>query len=92
MSVPSGISGRAALPGAAVARLAVAASAVHRRGGLELVVVRSTDGAAHTRAVSTGADLGAGRVEILSGLAAGEQVLVDLRGPVADGTPVEVAP
>lgn len=92
VSVPSGLSGRVVLPGAAVARLAVAAGAVHRRGGLELVVVRSADGAARTRAVSTGADLGEGRVEILSGLAAGDQVLVDLPGPVADGTPVEVAP
>ena len=91
VSVPSGLSGRAALPGAAVTRLAVPASAVHRRGGLELVVVRNADGTASTRAVTTGADLGAARVEILSGLAAGEQVLANVLGPVPDGTPVEVA-
>ena len=33
----------------------------------------------------------ADRVEILSGLAEGEQVLLGLHGPVPDGSPVEVA-
>jgi RND family efflux transporter MFP subunit len=91
VEVASGLSGRAELPGGAVERLVVPAGAVHRRGGLELVVVRSAEGLARTRAVTTGALLGDGRVEILSGLAAGEQVLVDAPGPVADGAPVEVA-
>ncbi len=90
VDVPSGISGRALLPGDVVERLVVPASAVHRRGGLELVVVRGEDGKARTRAVTTGARLPDGRVEILSGLEAGEQVAVDLPGPVADGTPLEV--
>ncbi len=90
IDVPSGISGRAALPGDVIERLVVPASAVHHRGGLELVVVRAGDGTARTRAVTTGATLPDGRVEILSGLAGDEQVVVDLPGPVADGTPVEV--
>lgn len=92
VEVASGLSGRAALPGRVVERLVVPPSAVHQRGGLELAVIRGDDGLARTRAVTTGAELADGRVEILSGLSAGEQVLLDARGPVADGTPVEVAP
>lgn len=91
LHVPSGISGRATLPGDEVERLVIPAVAVHRRGGLELVVVRDADGTARTRAVTTGTALSDGRIEVLSGLAEGEQVVVDLPGPVADGTPVEVA-
>lgn len=90
VEVMSGMSARAALPGAAATLLAVPASAVHRRGGLELVVVRAADGTARTRAVTTGRSLSGERVEILSGLLADDQVAVDTPGPVADGTPLEV--
>lgn len=88
----SGISGKAWLPGDVTERLVVDASAIHRRGGLELVVVRDGEGKARTRAVTTGALLEGGRVEVLSGLTEGEQILVDAPGPLADGTPVEVLP
>lgn len=91
LHIPSGISGRATLPGDEVERLVIPAVAVHRRGGLELVVVRDADGTARTRAVTTGSALAGGRIEVLSGLAEGEQVAIDLPAPVADGTPVEVA-
>ncbi len=91
IALRSGISGRAALPGDPTDRLVVPAAAVHRRGGLELVVVRADDGTARTRAVTTGR-LDGGRIEILSGLDDGEQVVVDAPGPVADGTPLEVVP
>jgi RND family efflux transporter MFP subunit len=90
VDVPSGLSGRAMLPGDAIDRIVIPTSAVHRRGGLELVVVRSDDGTARTRAVTTGATSPDGRIEILSGVNPGEVVLVDAPGPVADGTPVEV--
>jgi len=90
VEVPSGTSGLAELPGDVIERLVVPTSAVHRRGGLELVVVRADDGTSRTRAVSTGSDLGDGRIEVLSGLAADEAVVVDAPGPVADGTPVEI--
>ncbi len=90
VEVPSGISGNAELPGDTVERLVILASAVHRRGGLELVVVRDPDGTARTRAITTGRTLKDGRIEVLSGLDEGDQVVLDAPGPVADGTPVEV--
>lgn len=89
-AVPSGFSGRAVIAGDIADKLVVPASAVHRRGGLELVVVRSADGTARTRAVTTGSTLPDGRVEVLSGLDAGDEVAVNAPGPVADGTPLEI--
>jgi RND family efflux transporter MFP subunit len=91
LQVATGLSGRASIAGDAGDRLLAPSAAVHRRGGLELVVVRAEDGTARTRAVTTGVDLGDGRVEILSGLDAGDEVAIDLPAPVADGTPLEVA-
>jgi RND family efflux transporter MFP subunit len=89
--VPSGLSGRAVIRGEKTDRLVVPASAVHQRGGLELVVIRADDGTARTRAVTTGDDVEGRRIEILSGLKSGELVAVDAPGPIADGTPLEVA-
>ncbi len=91
LQVATGLSGRASIAGDAGDRLLAPSAAVHRRGGLELVVVRADDGTARTRAVTTGVDLGDGRIEILSGLDAGDEVAIDLLAPVADGTPLEVA-
>jgi len=91
LKVASGSSGRAFLPGDAVERLLIPASALHQRGGLELVVVRGEQGRSLTRAVTTGAPMEGERIEVLSGLSAGEQVLIDIAGPLPDGTPVEVS-
>lgn len=90
IQVRSGFSGRATIAGDPTDRLVIPAQAVHRRGGLELVVVRSNDGTARTRAVTTGSELAGGRIEVLSGVAAGEAVVVNSPGPVADGTPLEI--
>jgi RND family efflux transporter MFP subunit len=90
VDVPSGLSGRATLAGDAVERVLVPESAVHRRGGLELVMVRADDGTARTRAVKVGAPTGDDWVEILSGIKPGDTVITDAAAPVADGTPVEV--
>ena len=90
IDVPSGFSGRATIMGDGSDRLVVPTSAVHHRGGLELVIVRAADGSARTRAVTTGNTIGSDRIEILSGVNADETVVVDAPGPVADGTPLEL--
>ncbi len=90
VDVPSGFSGRATILGDSRERLVVPASALHRRGGLDLVVVRAADGTARTRAVTVGGELPDGRIEVLSGIDAGESVVIDAPGPVADGTPLEI--
>jgi RND family efflux transporter MFP subunit len=90
VEVRSGLSGRGFFAGDTGERLVVPTAAVHHRGGLELVVVRVADGTARTRAVTTGVELGDGRVEVLSGLDEGQEVAVDIPAPVADGTPLEV--
>jgi len=88
--VRSGISGKAFLPGDKEQMLVIPRQAVHRRGGLELVVVRAADGLARTLAVTTGRSFEDGSIEVLSGLAAHQQVVTDLPAPVADGTPVKL--
>ena len=89
--VPSGVSGKAVIPGDTVDRIVIPAAAVHTRGGLELVVVKAADSTARTRAVTTGGALGDDRIEVLSGIKAGDLVVIDAPGPVADATPLEVA-
>jgi RND family efflux transporter MFP subunit len=90
VDVPSGFSGRATISGETTERLVIPADAVHRRGGLELVIVRANDGSARTRAVTLGSSVDDDRVEVLSGLDAGELVVTNAPGPVADGTPLEL--
>lgn len=89
--IASGLAGRALIPGGSSERLVVPASVIHHRGGLELAIVRGADGAARIRAVTTGVRRADGRVEVLSGLAEGEMVVVDAAAPPIDGTPLEVA-
>jgi RND family efflux transporter MFP subunit len=91
IDVPSGFSGRAMISGDTTDRMVVPIDAVHRRGGLELVIVRAADGSARTRAVTTGGTMDNDRIEVLSGVEAGESVVVNAPGPVADGTPLELA-
>jgi len=91
LGLASGVSGRAKLAGDATDMLVVPAQAIHRRGGLELAVIRGEDGTARSRAVTTGRVFDDGRIEVLSGLAQGETVVTDAPGPVADGTPLEVS-
>ncbi len=91
IDVPSGISGRAAIPGDVVERVVIPVTAVHNRGGLQLVIVRAEDDSARTRAVTTGLEFPDGQVEILSGIKPGDFVVIDAHGAVADGTPLEVS-
>ncbi len=92
VKIASGISGRALMPGDGRDVIAIPASAVHYRGGLELVIVKADDNSARTRAVTTATKLSDGRIEILSGIKAGDVVVIDAPTPVADGTAIEVLP
>jgi RND family efflux transporter MFP subunit len=85
--VPSGAAGRAALPAGTRDVVALPADAVVVQGGLQLVVLVE-QGRTGTRAVTTGAPLGDGRVEVLSGLAGGETVLAGLAALPPAGSPV----
>jgi RND family efflux transporter MFP subunit len=87
--LPSGAAGRTWLATAPRPRVAIPAGAVLRQGGLTLVAVRDAQGRAATRAVTLGGELADGRVEVLSGLAGGETVLLGLAAPPALGAPVE---
>lgn len=85
--VATGLTGRATLDAAPRATVLVPEAAVLTSGGVTLVAVKDEAGKARTRVVTTGAVSG-GKVEILSGLAGGETVLVGLTAPPADGAPV----
>lgn len=71
----AGLFARVAVPSGEVERLVLAEGAIERVGQLEFVTVVRPDGSAERRLVTTGPLLGEGRVEVLSGLAAGERVL-----------------
>jgi hypothetical protein len=79
----SGLFGRARFRTGSRTALTAPAAAVIRRGQLTLAFVAS-DGRARLRAVRTG-DTDGQRVEILAGLADGDQVLVNPPAALADG-------
>jgi len=89
ITVASGAAGRARIATGRRSALTVPAAAVLKVGGLDLVVVRDASGRARSRAVSPGAALPDGRVEVLAGVKAGDEVLVGLGAAPADGAPVE---
>jgi len=82
--------GRVAIPVNETAVLRVPASAIIRRGQMELVFIRN-DKQAQLRIVKTGKTLGQ-EVEVVSGLSAGEQVITEGADRLADGQPIEVRP
>ncbi len=79
---------RVAVPVGEVTAPQVPASAVVVRGQLEMVFVVE-DATAHMRLVKTGRRSG-DSIEILSGLSAGEQVVVAAPAPLLDGQAVEI--
>ena len=82
--------GRVSVPVKETAVLFVPQSAVQQRGQLELVhVVR--DGKALLRLVKTGRRAG-DRVEVLSGIEDGDQVVIKSAGELKDGQPVALQP
>lgn len=81
---------RVLLPGGAIRSFLVPAGAVSVYGQMErLFVVR--DGVARLRLVRTGARQGE-LVEILAGLTAGEQVVIEGHDLLVDGQPVQLVP
>jgi RND family efflux transporter MFP subunit len=86
----SGRFGRLLFASGATDAITVPADAVVRRGQLEIVFVVEGS-AARLRLVRTAGERD-GRIEIVSGLAGGEQVAVSDAAQLVDGQPVEVRP
>jgi RND family efflux transporter MFP subunit len=88
--VRSGMFGKAEFPSGTRKLPAVPAAAVIERGQMQSVVTVE-NGTAHVRLITAGTR-GAGWVEVLSGLSAGEKVVTPAPAAVADGARVEVRP
>jgi RND family efflux transporter MFP subunit len=86
----SGMYGRARFRLGEKKALLVPASAVVKKGQVEQVFVIE-NGTARARLVTTGVALG-GRLEVLSGLRAGETIAAPAPAELRDGSPVEVRP
>ncbi|MCX6969774.1 MAG: efflux RND transporter periplasmic adaptor subunit [Verrucomicrobia bacterium] len=82
--------GRVAVPVAETSVLRVPASAIIRRGQMELVFIRD-GGNARLRIVKTGKLIG-GEIEIVSGVNSGEQVIIEGAAGLVDGQPIEARP
>lgn len=80
--------GRVAVPVAETSVLRVPASAVIRRGQMEMVFIRDGDHA-RLRIVKTGKPVG-GEIEIVSGVNTGEEVVTENAAALSDGQPIEV--
>jgi RND family efflux transporter MFP subunit len=87
-SVRAGQFGRVAMPVGGTSALRVPASAVVVRGQMELVFVVA-DGKARLRIVKTGKRVGPD-VELVSGVDAGETIVVENASALVDGQPLQV--
>jgi len=81
---------RLAVPIGEASAIRVPAAAVIQRGQMELVFV-VVNGHAQLRIVTTGKHIG-DEVELVSGVDAGEQVVVDGAGNLVDGEPLTIKP
>lgn len=79
----AGMFGRVEVPAGEVDRVVVPAAAIERVGQLEFATVAGAGGAAERRLVTTGRPTGELEVEVLSGLAPGERVVVPERSGLA---------
>ena len=80
--------GRVAMPVGETSALRVPASAVVQRGQMELVFVVS-EGKAQLRIVKTGKRIG-DEVELVSGVEAGEKIVIENASGLVDGQPLQV--
>ncbi len=90
-AVRSGQFVRLQIPGAGVPTLLVPGTAVTRNGQMEYVFLAGTEAQAVLRLVRTGGSRGGG-TEILSGLAAGDEVVVNPPAGLREGRLLEVQP
>lgn len=88
--VRSGLFVRVSIPGKSRPVVAVPTAAVRERGQLQMVFVNDS-GSARSRLITGGARSD-GRVEVLSGLRAGESVVSPLSDDLVDGARLEVRP
>ena len=86
----SGVFGRAMFQAGSRSLLAIPAGAVTEHGQLQSVLV-ADGGIARNRLVTTGQKI-KDRVEVLSGLSAGEKVIFPAPPDLADGVTVEIRP
>lgn len=86
----SGMFGRVAVPLGEQEKLRVPAAALVTRGQMEMVFVAAQQ-KAHMRLVKSGRFIG-GEVELLAGLEAGEEVVVEGAATLADQQPITVKP
>ena len=86
----SGMFGRAAFPLEPRALVSIPVTALVERGQLQSVMV-ADQGIARVRLITTG-EMRNARIEVLSGLAAGEMVIVPIPPGLLDGARVEVRP
>ena len=89
-AIRSGVFGRASFQLGSRPLLAIPADAVTERGQLQSVLV-AADRIARTRLITTGQKVG-NRIEVLSGLGAGEKVIFPVPTGLSDGARVEVRP
>jgi RND family efflux transporter MFP subunit len=80
---------RLILPGPKQPRLLAPARAIVARGGLELAWAVGPNGRVELRYVRTGSPAGGGLVEIRSGLAAGDRVVIDPPADLEAGTRIK---
>jgi RND family efflux transporter MFP subunit len=86
----SGMFGRAVFPLGRRSVVAIPAAALTERGQMQSVMV-AENGVAHTRIVTAG-QKNKDRVEVLSGLNAGEAAITPIPQGLSDGVRIEVAP
>lgn len=82
--------GRVAMPVGETSALRVPATALVQRGQMELVFIIN-DGGAQLRLVKTGKRIG-NEVELVSGVSAGERIVVENAAGLVDGQPLTVTP
>jgi RND family efflux transporter MFP subunit len=87
-SLAAGYTASAELPGESIRVLLAPRSAIYATGGLQLVSIVDAKAVAQTRAVTVGRAYGED-VEILSGLVAGDTVVLERTGLIAEGTRIE---